>query len=134
MANEMQDHCHIGESNPPTEEYRVYASGYDVAPELMLATDRALDGTLHVHCLLDDDGNPKQLVSHKLRLKLTLEEKATVEALYGKSLYYIPNYHDEEANTPVYRCTIVPLPGNTVAINPQGEYWSVGIQVLDDTI
>jgi len=106
MAADWQDHFHLLEMAPASGEtngeYKALAPSMKprAMPEPMViaAPRRALDGTFRAH-VLQSGGVPVRFVDWSILVKLdTWPEYEALTALLGKTLYYVPNYHDQAAH------------------------------------
>ena len=143
MAVGIQDHVHLGTDNPPTTTYRVVHGTLDLTPGVQVAFDRGLTGVLHTHRLVDDSGDPVQFCTDKMRLRLSLSEMLTVKGLIGKTVYYVPNYHDDDEDSGsldvwpdssyVVRGVLMVQPGSLTNINAMCTDWLLAIEIVDDS-
>lgn len=128
MAVSIQDHIHIVDTATPgdgttTGEWAGVASGgkpRDLPQySVFVAPRRALDGTIHIHVLNDDGGDP--VLIQNWELLVWCETWADVETwrdMLGKIKYFIYHYHDPAAhNSYTQRVLIdslgIPQPGST---------------------
>ena len=140
MAAEMHDHIHLDTANPPTTTYKVTHGTLDHTPNVPVEVERALNGKLHVHRLVDGGGDPIPFQSDKLRMKLTYAEMVAVTGMAGKTVYYAFNYHDDEEDAGaldswpdssyVVRSTL--LVRQVTNLDPKAAYWYVTIELVDD--
>ena len=143
MAVGIQDHIHLGTDNPPTNIYPVVDGTLDLTPGVQVAFDRGLTGVLHTHRLVDDSGNPVQFCNDKMRLRLTLAEMLVVKELIGKTVYYVPNYHDDVEDGDsldvwpdsdyVVRGVLMVQPGSLTNINAMCTHWLLAVEIVDDS-
>jgi hypothetical protein len=78
----------------PTNTYRVLASGLDRKPKVALSTERSLNGTLHVHRIMDGSV-PLQHDDRIYTLLLGQSEVSQLLADLGKTMYFMPHIRDE---------------------------------------
>ena len=140
MAVEMHDHIHLDTDNPPADEYKVAHGTLDHTPNVPVELERALTGKLHVHRLVDGDGDPVQFQSDKLRMKLTYAEMVAVTGMAGKMVYYAFNYHDDDEESGAldvwpdssYVVRSLLLVRQVTNLDPRAAYWYVTIELVDD--
>lgn len=94
MAASVQDHIHLDDVSPPTDEYGVFRDGFQVQPYAFVATDYALDATVHVHRVLTG-GVPELRDDFSHILVVSYAEYLTLRGMIGKTVYFVDNYHDD---------------------------------------
>ena len=107
MAASLQDHFHLMVSEPDqaesSNEFKALSPGYKPKatpePSVIAAPSRALDGTFRAHILSDLSG-PVVFENWSILVKLDSwpADYTTLKALLGKTLYYVPHYHDPAAH------------------------------------
>lgn len=107
MAASLQDHFHLMTSAPvaaeSTGEYKALAPGNKPKampePSIIAAPARALDGTFRPHILTDISG-PMVFEDWSILVKLDTwpTDYTTLVGMLGKTVYYVPNYHDPAAH------------------------------------
>ena len=106
MAAGTQAHIHLqgtddkgtGWPSPeyvPTNTYKVVALGYQRRPQVFVATERALDGTLHIH-RLQSAGSPEQALNYTHVLKVSHSELTELLTEVGKTVDFVDNYHNDD--------------------------------------
>jgi hypothetical protein len=133
MALGIQSHIHLDTDDPPTAEYPVAMGTLDFTADVLLSMERGVTGKLHVHRVVDGGGDPYQFVADACTLLLTQAQMATVKALAGKAVYYVPNRHDDDdVGSYATACILVIPTGGITNIDPMGDWWRVQIQVADN--
>ena len=134
MTLAIQDHIYLDTTNPPTATYPVVAEGgLDWTPLVSVVTERSLTGKLHIHRLVDGSDNPVSFRSDRLRLIATLAQMLTLRGMSGKTVRYVPNYHDpDDLATYTHECVLVIPEGSISNIDPMCTYWFINVQLVDD--
>lgn len=133
MTLAIQDHIYLDTSNPPTDTYPVAAEGLDWTPMVAVTTERSLTGKLHIHRLVDGGGDPVSFRSDRLRLITTLAQMLTLRGASGKTVYYVPNYHDPDNLAAYTHESILVIPEGAITnIDPMCTYWFVSVRLVDD--
>lgn len=106
MAASWQNHVHLMTSAPDpaetTNEWTVMAPNLKPTgmPEhyVIAAPRRAINGTLRAH-VLQSGGVPVLFTDYTPRIKVdSMTNLDTLSALLGKTVYYVPAYHDPAAH------------------------------------
>ena len=80
----------------PTLSWNVAAEGLHDQNYAAGVSERALDGTLQIHRVIDvGTGAVMQFRNYTYRLILTLAEYLTLRGLVGKVVYFMPHYRDD---------------------------------------
>jgi len=133
MALEIQDHIYLDTSNPPTATYPVAAEGLDWTPLVSVVTERSLTGKLHIHRLVDGSDDPVSFRSDRLRLIATLAQMLVLRGMSGKTVYYVPNYHDPDNLANYTHESVLIIPEGSIAnIDPMCTYWFMNVRLVDD--
>ena len=105
MAVGTQNHIHLrrtsdrpwGSEGAPSYKYSVIAQGgYTRRPRPFIALDRALDGTPHVHRLVNTDDTPVVINDMGHTLLVTSEELTTLMESLGYVVDYVDNVHPDD--------------------------------------
>lgn len=137
MTLQINDHCHLGTANPPVTEYDVQMGTLDFTANTAVTFERGITGQLHTHRLLTGS-DPVQFDEDKEVLICTLAEMLVVKALAGQRVYYVPNYHDDDAigtwstSSYIIRGLLIIAQGAITNLDPCGVYWTVQLQIVDD--
>lgn len=101
----MQNHFHLGMTlaAPYNEPPKLTAYSYTPVVNGKVSFERALDGTVHLHTLTDDMGNPAVYVDHQIEVSLrddpsetALEKLIKLNSMLNHVLYFIPNNHCDD--------------------------------------
>jgi len=137
MAESLQEHCHLGLVCPPTSSrFTVQNSGGASPPLVVASVNRALSAKLHYHVL--EDGGEPVVLEEVPQIILLLEghtELETVTAMLGKTVYYVPNWHEdlsgsEPAFPNILKCKFSRITGMQRSDNME-QYWMVNIELHD---
>ena len=139
MAASIRDHIHIDTDNPPTATYAAAEGTWDHTPTAPMALDYAINGTVHVHRLLDDVGAIILYEDTQITVICVLAEMLVLRALASSTVYFVSNYHDDTegggaldvwpTSDYVVRATL--KLGNVTNIDPMGAYWRISFQFAD---
>ncbi len=134
MTLKMQDHIHLDTVNPPVDEYKALFESYEPNEMPMVEIERSITGRLHPHRLIDSGGDVVQLNAHKLDIITAgTTTKNTLVRMCGEIAYYVSNWHDDDVISDYVVPCVVQLNG-IATLNPIGEYWTVSIEILDNSI
>ena len=102
MVATLNSHCHLGTTSPPTaDKYTLkFTQQHHRRPSLVASARRALSGQLHFHVLSGTSG-PVIFTDYTPTLQLESQsELETVLGLLGKTVYYVPPYHEDVLGVP----------------------------------
>ena len=133
MAVQIHDHCHLDTDNPPTDTYNVQHGTWDHTPHVGVVVERSVTGVAHVHRLVDGSGDPVQFQNERFTLLgLTLAEMITIRALIGKTVYFVSNYHDDDAIAGyVVTGVLIVEPGGIQNADPSATVWNIQCRIED---
>lgn len=143
MALQVTSHIHLDTANPPVAEYYVLQGTLDHSQEVPVALERGITGLLHIHRLEDGvtAGVPIQFDADKetiiLRGTTAITNLATLKALSGRTVYMVPNYHDDAAmgtwptSDYIIRCVFTIQPGGVTNLDPVMSFWTIQVEFTD---
>jgi hypothetical protein len=107
MAASANDHIHLDDVNPPVDEYHTALDGFRPAQQVFVTVDSALDGTKHVHRLVNE-GVPVSYDGAAHVVLVDWDGFEALKAIHGKTVYFVDNWHDD-ADLASYTKTMVLL-------------------------
>lgn len=145
----IQNHIHLSE-NPnggepeyaPSIKWKVQATGWSPAPELIGSVRRTLTGKLKVHHLTDGV-NPRRLMNWQYSIRvsdywgLTRDERyEALLAMQGKKVYFIDHDHvnNDEDHRAYIRSVYVDAVASIENISPMLETLYFSVNLVDDSI
>jgi hypothetical protein len=103
----VQDHIHLqgqddrpwATDDAPDNTYSVVYPKMRRETRVWVETEEALDGTVHVHQLVDDGGNVVRRDAYRHTLMVTDTELVELLADHGKKCDYVPNMHPDSGES-----------------------------------
>jgi len=141
MAAAWQDHVHIMATRPAQDEgttYEYAVSAKNLRPTglpeytVIASPRRALDGTLRTHTL-QSAGSPILFIDYTPVIRVnSISDIATLAALLGTTVYYVPNYHDQAAHQSYERQVFFDKMGVPESPGPTVPYLFVPTHFVDN--
>jgi len=136
-----QNHIHITPySQGASDEgyqYRVRQGSLDQTPFIPVVMERSITAKLHVHRLLDGDGDPVQFVGDAMLLMVTNDELNALLSVLATDVWYVPIIHPddgEDHTTYAKQCVFTAKPGSVSNVDPMCTWWTIAVEFTDNTL